>query len=143
MAPPRDDGWSDSDEDELGEVETSVLLGVPDGPIDAESDVNDVAVSRIGGHPVRSILYMYEHAEYIDDSRLLLLKAFLASSEPPISSSQCKVCSNPMELLVQMWCPFENSPMDRALYMWGCSRAGCQGKESTYVRQVSVATTSD
>ncbi|TEB21844.1 hypothetical protein FA13DRAFT_1766586 [Coprinellus micaceus] len=108
MAPPRDDGWSDSDEDELGEVETSVLLGVPDGPIDAESDVNDVAVSRIGGHP-----------------------AFLASSEPPISSSQCKVCSNPMELLVQMWCPFENSPMDRALYMWGCSRAGCQGKEST------------
>lgn len=108
MAPPKEDDWSDSDEEELGEVETAVLLGVPDGPIDAESDTNDVAVSRIGGHP-----------------------AFLAASEPPFSSSQCKHCSKPMELLLQMWCPFENSPMDRALYMWGCSRAGCQGKEST------------
>jgi len=33
-----------------------------------------------------------------------------------------------MELLVQMWCPFENSPMDRALYVWGCARSGCQAK---------------
>ncbi|KAF6753006.1 programmed cell death protein 2 [Ephemerocybe angulata] len=108
MAPPRDDDWSDSDEEDIGEVESTVLLGVPDGPIDDASDINDVAVSRIGGHP-----------------------AFLASSEPPLSSSQCKSCSQPMELLVQMWCPFENSPMDRALYMWGCPRAGCQGKAST------------
>lgn len=38
-----------------------------------------------------------------------------------------------MELLVQLWCPFEDSPMDRALYLWGCSRTGCQGKEGRYV----------
>jgi len=36
-----------------------------------------------------------------------------------------------MELLVQMWCPFENSPMDRALYIWGCARIGCQGKNGS------------
>lgn len=29
---------------------------------------------------------------------------------------------------MQLWCPFENSPMDRALYIWGCGRTGCQAK---------------
>lgn len=48
-----EDDWSDSDDDVGSELETSVLLGVPDGPIEAESDLADVAVSRIGGHPVR------------------------------------------------------------------------------------------
>ena len=56
MAPRAEDDWSDSDDEELGGVETTVLLGVPDGPIDAASDINDVAVSRIGGRPVRAIL---------------------------------------------------------------------------------------
>lgn len=52
----QEDDWSDSDDEQLlGEVETSVLLGVPDGPIDIPSDIDDAAVSRIGGHPVRSI----------------------------------------------------------------------------------------
>lgn len=36
-----------------------------------------------------------------------------------------------MELLVQMWCPFQDSPMDRALYIWGCSNADCQGKQGS------------
>ncbi|KAF9522690.1 programmed cell death protein 2 [Crepidotus variabilis] len=36
-----------------------------------------------------------------------------------------------MELLVQMWCPFEDSPMDRALYVWGCARSGCQRKDGS------------
>lgn len=47
--------WSDSDDDILSEVETSVLLGIPDGVVD-EADINDAAVSRIGGHPVGYIL---------------------------------------------------------------------------------------
>ncbi|TFK25634.1 hypothetical protein FA15DRAFT_590061 [Coprinopsis marcescibilis] len=106
--PHHEDDWSDSDEEDLAEVETSVLLGVPDGPIHINSDLNDVAVSRIGGHP-----------------------AFLSVSEPPFESSLCKACNHPMELLVQMWCPFEDSPMDRALYFWGCPRVGCQGKDGT------------
>ncbi|KAK2465636.1 hypothetical protein APHAL10511_002180 [Amanita phalloides] len=102
------DDWSDSDEEGLSGVETSVLLGVPDGAIDVATDLTDAAVSRIGGHP-----------------------AFLSSPEPPITSCYCKVCENPMELLVQLWCPFENSPMDRALYVWGCARTSCQRKQGS------------
>jgi len=29
---------------------------------------------------------------------------------------------------VQLWAPFENSPYDRAVYVWGCARSGCQRK---------------
>ncbi|KIY52851.1 hypothetical protein FISHEDRAFT_63544 [Fistulina hepatica ATCC 64428] len=96
--------WSDSDEEELSTTETSVLLGVPDGPVEHADDIADAAVSRIGGRP-----------------------AFL-SALPPLACSQCKVCQKPTELLVQMWCPFEDSPMDRALYVWGCANAACQAK---------------
>ncbi|KAK0206257.1 programmed cell death protein 2 [Desarmillaria ectypa] len=107
MPPPIENDWSDSDDDVLDEIETSVTLGVPDGQITSQADLSDAAVSRLGGLP-----------------------AFLVS-EPSYSSSQCKVCSNPMELLAQMWCPFEDSPMDRALYIWGCARAQCQKKEGS------------
>ncbi|VDB88595.1 unnamed protein product [Peniophora sp. CBMAI 1063] len=101
------DDWSDSDDEVLSEVETSVLLGVPDGPIDntASSELLDAAVSRIGGKP-----------------------AFL-SPDIPFTSSSCKNCNHPMELLVQMWCPFEDSAYDRALYVWGCARGACQRRE--------------
>ncbi|KAJ4473721.1 programmed cell death protein 2 [Lentinula aciculospora] len=108
MAPSAEEDWSDSDEEVGSEVETSVLLGVPDGPITSVNELADAAVSRIGGHP-----------------------AFLLANDPPISSCQCKICSLPMELLVQMWCPFENSPMDRALYVWGCANPGCQRKDGS------------
>ncbi|KLO13284.1 hypothetical protein SCHPADRAFT_904351 [Schizopora paradoxa] len=105
MAPRDPDEYdSDSENESLEEIETSVLLGLPDGPIESQNDVDDAAVSRIGGYP-----------------------AFL-TSEPPIESAQCRVCSSPMELLVQLWCPFEESTMDRALYVFGCSRGGCQKK---------------
>ncbi|KDQ61623.1 hypothetical protein JAAARDRAFT_705148 [Jaapia argillacea MUCL 33604] len=103
-----EDDWSDSDDDNLTEIETSVLLGVPDGPIDSPTDTLDAAVSRIGGLP-----------------------ALLPSPEPNISSSKCKNCDSPMELLVQMWCPFEDSPMDRALYVWACANGPCQRKEGS------------
>jgi len=55
MAPARndDDDWSDSDEEDLDQVETNVLLGVPDGTVDVDHDKIDAAVSRIGGLPVR------------------------------------------------------------------------------------------
>ncbi|KAL4072935.1 programmed cell death protein 2 [Scleroderma yunnanense] len=105
-----DDDWSDSDDEVISGVETDVLLGVPDGSVDNEDDLRDVAVSRIGGHP-----------------------ALLPSSEPLFPSSHCNNCSNPMELLIQIWCPFEDSPMDRALYIWGCARTTCQ-KQSGSIR---------
>ncbi|KAF8449123.1 programmed cell death protein 2 [Boletus edulis BED1] len=101
--PSTQDDWSDSDEDIGAGMETDVLLGVPDGSVETDADIRDAAVSRIGGLP-----------------------AFLPSRELSFSSCQCKVCSDPMELLLQVWCPFENSPMDRALYVWGCARSTCQ-----------------
>ena len=55
MAPAAEDDWSDSDDDAMSEVETNVLLGVPDGRIEATADIQDAAVSRIGGLPVRDI----------------------------------------------------------------------------------------
>ncbi|KAG1746752.1 programmed cell death protein 2 [Suillus paluster] len=103
-----EDDWSDSDDEISSEVETAVLLGIPDGTVEKETDIQDAAVSRIGGHP-----------------------AMLPSREPSFSCSQCKNCSYPMELLVQVWCPFEDSPMDRALYIWGCSRSACQRKDGS------------
>ncbi|KZV60274.1 hypothetical protein PENSPDRAFT_659653 [Peniophora sp. CONT] len=101
------DDWSDSDDEVLSEVETSTLLGVPDGPLDdsVSSELLDAAVSRIGGKP-----------------------AFL-SPDIPFSSSSCKNCNQPMELLVQMWCPFEDSAYDRALYVWACAKGACQRRE--------------
>ncbi|KAJ7050557.1 programmed cell death protein 2 [Mycena amicta] len=105
--PHEEDDWSDSDDD-ASAMETSVLLGIPGEAISTASDLRDAVVSRIGGHP-----------------------AFLPANEPPFTSSACKVCSFPMELLVQMWCPFEDSPMDRALYVWGCSSPTCQNKDGS------------
>jgi hypothetical protein len=52
MVSGADDDWSDSD-DMQSEVETRVLLGIPDGVIDSPEDLADAALSRIGGRPVR------------------------------------------------------------------------------------------
>ena len=122
MASRREEEW-DSDEefdDEPQSTEiTSVLLGVPDGDIEETADLKDPLVSKIGGLPVLSFvafraLYSIRH------------QAFVKGISPPIECSLCKNCSKPMELAIQLWCPRENSPMDRALYVWACSRAGCQ-----------------
>lgn len=48
-----EDSWSDSDNDHVEDIETSVLLGLPDGEITSASDLMDPAVSRLGGVPVR------------------------------------------------------------------------------------------
>ena len=47
--------WSDEDEDDASQIETSIHLGVPDGPVESASDLIDATVSRIGGLPVRFI----------------------------------------------------------------------------------------
>jgi hypothetical protein len=52
-----EDDWSDSDEEIGSEVETAVLLGVPDGAMETDADIKDAAVSRIGGRPVRACLF--------------------------------------------------------------------------------------
>ncbi|OBZ66410.1 Cell differentiation protein rcd1 [Grifola frondosa] len=107
---PQDDeeSWSDSDEEIENNVETAVQLGVPDGIIESSSDILDATVSRIGGHP-----------------------AFLSVPPPSFDSAQCKNCSKPMHLLMQIWCPLEDSANDRALYIWGCANGSCQRKEGS------------
>lgn len=105
-----EDEWSDSDDEygSSGDIETNVQLGLPDGPITAEEDLKDPRVSRIGGHPV-----------------------FLVSSPPDVSVSQCKNCSNPMQLVSQIWCPIEDSPLDRSMYVWVCANGKCQKKDGS------------
>ena len=50
-----EEDWSDTDDElQAGEdVETAVLLGIPDGSITDSADLVDAAVSRLGGRPVR------------------------------------------------------------------------------------------
>lgn len=52
-----DEDWSDSDDEVQvsNEVETSVLLGIPDGEVEEPADITDPSVSRIGGLPVAFI----------------------------------------------------------------------------------------
>lgn len=59
MAPAYEDDLSDSDEEVMPELETSVWLGFPDEAIEDVAETKDAAVSRIGGHPVRFTLPMY------------------------------------------------------------------------------------
>lgn len=48
------DDYSDSDESDVEEVQTSVLLGLPDGPIISPADLSKPRISRIGGLPVHT-----------------------------------------------------------------------------------------
>ena len=48
-----------------------------------------------------------------------------------------------MELVVQVWCPMEESPHDRALYVWACSRGVCQGLAGRCVVMPSRPSQSD
>lgn len=126
MASSTRQDWSDEEDDDIIRTETSVFLGIPDGPVGSTSDLKDAAVSRIGGLPVRFIP--------IKPRISILLSIYdqpsqaLLSHKVPFESSRCQHCKNPMELLVQLWAPFENSPYDRAVYVWGCARSGCQRK---------------
>jgi hypothetical protein len=93
-------------------------LRSPTPPIDIHLHITHVRPSRCRIRFIYASLFCFFH----------VCQAFL-THEPPIAAAQCAVCSFPMELLVQVWCPMENSPMDRALYVWGCARSECQRKE--------------
>jgi pre-rRNA-processing protein TSR4 len=123
--------WSDEDEGDVAQTETSVHLGVPDGPVESASDLKDAAVSRIGGLPVR--LFSTQTCTSILLGTNDLRSQALLSHNVPFDSTRCQHCKNPMELLVQLWAPFEESPYDRAVYVWGCARSGCRRKSGRYV----------
>ncbi|KIO25839.1 hypothetical protein M407DRAFT_243926 [Tulasnella calospora MUT 4182] len=51
---PHQPDYSDSDDESIHEeLETGVLLGLPDGVVTSKSDMFDPAVSRMGGLPPR------------------------------------------------------------------------------------------
>ncbi|TFK91739.1 hypothetical protein K466DRAFT_582559 [Polyporus arcularius HHB13444] len=103
-----DDVWSDSDDELDADVETAVQLGLPDGPLLSPAELSDPTVSRLGGHPT-----------------------FLSPPPPPLAYATCNNCAQPMELLAQVWCPMEQSPNDRALFVWACANSSCQRKEGS------------
>lgn len=47
------------------------------------------------------------------------------------SASECLSCTKPMPLLTQIYCPLEASPLERVLYVFGCPRRSCRGKNGT------------
>ena len=57
----------------------------------------------------------------------------MSASHPPPESAGCKICAQPMELLIQIWCPLEDSPNDRSLFVWACANGSCQRKEGRCV----------
>ncbi|EJD53421.1 hypothetical protein AURDEDRAFT_111031 [Auricularia subglabra TFB-10046 SS5] len=100
-----DDEYTDSEDELEAGVQTTVQLGLPDGPMESGTHLLNPTYSRFGGQPV-----------------------LLTAHPPPTDVANCKNCAEPMELVAQLWCPLEESPLDRVLYMWACSRGTCQRK---------------
>lgn len=61
------DDYSDSDESDAEEVATSVLLGLPDGPITSPGDLNKPRISRIGGLPVYTPSHLTAFCDFSND----------------------------------------------------------------------------
>nr|XP_019003909.1 uncharacterized protein I203_03064 [Kwoniella mangroviensis CBS 8507]OCF67370.1 hypothetical protein I203_03064 [Kwoniella mangroviensis CBS 8507] len=108
MSPSSPAGSSSSS---LSEGYTNVLLALPDGTIPPDhSDLRSHTVSLIGGYP----------------------------TFPPLPNTAqipqdiiCKVCKRSMPLLAQVYCPLENGENDRTVYVFACSKAGCQKKDGS------------
>ncbi|CEP16280.1 hypothetical protein [Parasitella parasitica] len=87
--------------------EPCVLLGIPDGDIEAD---NDVYVTKLGGLPI-----------------------WLEPSKPPSSKvCQCRICHKPMYLIFQSYVPLQGSPYHRVLYVWACNRRSCMRKDGSF-----------
>lgn len=56
--------WSDSEEGN-DQLQTSVLLGLPDGEIADPKDLRDPNVSRLGGKPVRLRACFRRYSQYV------------------------------------------------------------------------------
>lgn len=41
-----------------------------------------------------------------------------------------------MQLLSQIWCPIEDSPLDRAMYIWACANGKCQKHNGRYANLI-------
>ncbi|BGP33503.1 hypothetical protein JCM10296v2_005307 [Rhodotorula toruloides] len=87
----------------------TAILGLVDGLIPEDrldEELADWKISRVGGLPSFPLIYA-----------------------PPPSSSHCLSCSNPMPLLLQLYCPLSSSTLERVLYVFSCPRPECRRKE--------------
>ncbi|PGH36095.1 pre-rRNA-processing protein TSR4 [[Emmonsia] crescens] len=103
---PYDSDSSGIDDDEAGDfTETNVLLGY------ADEDASDDSISHLGGWPT-----------WLDPA-----------TPPPGDFAKCKVCNNPMLLLLQLNGDLpEHFPHDeRWLYIFGCPRKTCSRKHGS------------
>jgi pre-rRNA-processing protein TSR4 len=102
--PEEDDYCSETDSESGSDYSvTQTQIAITDGPLE-EDDASNPLVSRIGGR-----------AAWLPNKSL-----------PPSSVSHCEHCKEPMELLVQIFAPLDDSPYDRIVLVWGCARTPCQ-----------------
>lgn len=113
-------------------AETTVL-GYSDGvvPQRSRAELHDWRLSRIGGDPVRRGAFSLSASLQLGaDSRAPFSQVFPPlPSLPPSSSSACGSCGESMPLLTQIYCPLEASALERVVYVFGCPRRACRGKE--------------
>jgi len=122
MAPQAKEDWSDSDEEDVSRVESSVLLGVPDGNIDVQTDIVDAAVSRIGGLPVRASSIMYYHPQDVLTYLSFFFNIYLPSFD---HQRPCCLRLNP---------PFHPLIVNRATNRWSSwSRCGVLSRIALWI----------
>ncbi|KAI9504644.1 hypothetical protein BX070DRAFT_180586, partial [Coemansia spiralis] len=83
-----------------------VVLGYSDGSIE-NSDGMCPFTCKLGGRPA-----------WLDET----------SKIPCYSTTLCQECGSEMLMLVQTYVPLNDSPYDRAIYIWSCNRRSCTGK---------------
>ena len=66
-------------------------------------------------------------------SRMGGLPCFMKGTSLPANIAICHSCQQTTRLLMQIYAPFEDSPNDRVLYIFGCSNGACQGKDGRWV----------
>lgn len=119
---PSSPSWSSSS----SLPDSNALLAIPDGPI--TDSFPSYSTSFIGGYPTFPC----------------------ASTDLDLPKPTCGVCTAPIPLLAQVYCPPEDGENDRTLYVFACHRAKCQRKNGAvrawrasrrneaYVRDVQV-----
>lgn len=88
-------------------VREVTLIGVCDGPIDANKHRPTFLTNKIGGRP-----------DWLPDvSR---------------TSPQCRCCGEPVVLVVQVYCPLDSSPYHRNLHLFACPGPDCSGRPGSW-----------
>lgn len=97
---------------EITPLKKTALLGVIDEKI-RSSEATSYSVNKIGGY-----------GDFDDDSK---------------STSKCRLCGDPQALVAQIYCPLDDSPYHRTIYVLCCVKPECWSKclGWTVLRQMS------